>query len=191
MYFTRTVKTKLQQDTYIQRARMFGARGNYLKYFELTIPEQLYKDWHRCFVFHRLALDSVKNGNPPVWSEDKSTRAVARTSIDKTTVKMDSGEMSYEVFKLTPEIEDLISSTMVPLEKLKRLRDELGDQKLPLHLINIITHFSPDGINSLAIHSPRSIEGYKDADKINISRERKLIGDGDLEKINSRTQYII
>lgn len=65
MYFTRTVKTKLQQDTYIQRARMFGSRGKYLKYFELTIPEQLYKDWHRCFVFHRLALDSVKSGNPP------------------------------------------------------------------------------------------------------------------------------
>src|SRR3989338_3947680 len=182
MYFTRTVKTKLQQDTYIQRARMFGARGDYLKYFELTIPEQLYKDWHRCFFFHRLALDSVKNGNPPVWPEDKRTRAVARASIDKTTVKMDSGEMSYEVFKLSPEIEELIKNTMVPLEKLKRLRDELGDQKLPLHLINIIAHFSPDGINSLAIHSPRSIEGYKDADKMNISRKKGLIGDGDLEK---------
>jgi len=182
MYFTRTVKTKLQQDTYIQRARMFGARGDYLKYFELTIPEQLYKDWHRCFFFHRLALDSVKNGNPPVWPEDKRTRAVARASIDKTTVKMDSGEMSYEVFKLSPEIEELIPNTMVPLEKLKRLRDELGDQKLPLHLINIIAHFSPDGINSLAIHSPRSIEGYKDADKMNISRKKGLIGDGDLEK---------
>ena len=182
MYFTRTVKTKLQQDTYIQRARMFGARGDYLKYFELTIPEQLYKDWHRCFFFHRLALDSVKNGNPPVWPEDKRTRAVARTSIDKTTVKMDSGEMSYEVFKLSSEVEGVIQSTMVPLEKLKRLRDELGDQKLPLHLINIITHFSPDGTNSLAIHAPRSIEGYKDADKVNISRKKGLIGDGDLEK---------
>jgi Z1 domain len=28
MFFTRDVKHKLQQDTYIQRARMFGSRGN-------------------------------------------------------------------------------------------------------------------------------------------------------------------
>ena len=34
----------------------------------------------------------------------------------------------------------------------------------------------------MAIHSPRSIEGYKDADKMNISRKKGLIGDGDLEK---------
>ena len=31
MFFTRNVKHKLQQDTYIQRARMFGARGEFLK----------------------------------------------------------------------------------------------------------------------------------------------------------------
>lgn len=38
MFFTRDVKHKMQQDTYIQRARMFGNRGIYLKYFELWIP---------------------------------------------------------------------------------------------------------------------------------------------------------
>src|SRR6185437_7198597 len=61
MFFTRDVKTKLQQDTYIQRARMFGARGKYLQHFELTIPRALYDDWHRCFVFHRLALQAIKD----------------------------------------------------------------------------------------------------------------------------------
>ena len=182
MYFTRTVKTKLQQDTYIQRARMFGSRDKYLKYFELTIPEQLYKDWHRCFVFHRLALDSVKSGNPPVWPEDRRSRVAARTSIDKTTVQMDSGEMSYEIFDLTNEIENIFSSDIVPLEKMKRLRNELGDNKLPLHLINFISYFSPDGLNSLAIHRPKTIERYKDANKNNISRKKGFIGDGDLEK---------
>jgi Z1 domain len=52
MFFTRDVKHKIQQDTYIQRARMFGSRGDYLRSFELTIPTALYVDWHRCFVFH-------------------------------------------------------------------------------------------------------------------------------------------
>ena len=61
MFFTRDVKSKLQQDTYIQRARMFGARGKYLKHFELTIPSQLYADWHRCFVLHRLALATIRS----------------------------------------------------------------------------------------------------------------------------------
>jgi hypothetical protein len=40
MFFTRDVKHKLQQDTYIQRARMFGAKGKYLKFFELTIYDE-------------------------------------------------------------------------------------------------------------------------------------------------------
>jgi len=56
MFFTRDSKHKIQQDTYIQRARMFGSRKAHIHYFELTIPDQLYADWHRCFVFHRLAL---------------------------------------------------------------------------------------------------------------------------------------
>jgi hypothetical protein len=45
MFFTRNAKGKLQQDTYIQRARMFGSRGKYLPYFELAIPASLYQDW--------------------------------------------------------------------------------------------------------------------------------------------------
>lgn len=68
MFFTRNVKHRLQQDTYIQRARMFGSREQYLKHFELTIPAQLYADWHRCFVFHKLALNTIDgNLGSPVW----------------------------------------------------------------------------------------------------------------------------
>jgi hypothetical protein len=69
MFFTRDAKHKLQQDTYIQRARMFGSRRAYLQHFELTIPNQLYVDWHRCFVFHKLALAAIKAGmgSPVGW----------------------------------------------------------------------------------------------------------------------------
>jgi hypothetical protein len=56
MFFTRDVKQKIQQDTYIQRARMFGSRGEYLKHFELSIPANLYNDWHRCFLYRLLRL---------------------------------------------------------------------------------------------------------------------------------------
>ncbi len=37
MFFTRDSKHKIQQDTYIQRARMFGSRKKHLSHFELTI----------------------------------------------------------------------------------------------------------------------------------------------------------
>jgi len=75
MFFTRDVKHKLQQDTYIQRARMFGSRGNYLKYFELTIPKNLYLDWQTCFIFHRLSLEARKqNKTSPVWLDAAGIR---------------------------------------------------------------------------------------------------------------------
>jgi len=75
MFFTRDVKHKLQQDTYIQRARMFGSRKEYLKYFELTIPKALYLDWQRCFIFHRLSLEARKQNNrSPVWLDGERIR---------------------------------------------------------------------------------------------------------------------
>lgn len=182
MYFTRTVKGKFQQDTYIQRARMFGARNNYLRYFDLTIPEDLYQKWHRCFFFHKLALDSVKNGNSPVWIEDKKIRSVATSSIDKSTIKMDSGEMSYEIFNYTDEVEKLINSEIKSFEKLKQLKILLGDLRVPLHLINAIGQLSPDGIASLAIHKSTDISEWITANQENISRSKNFIGNNELER---------
>lgn len=184
MFFTRDVKHKIQQDTYIQRARMFGERGGYLKYFELTVPAKLYLDWHRCFVFHRLALESVKSGSAPVWLEDKRVSAVSPTSIDKTTVAMDSGEMSFEIFDYENDIEDIIrDESKKSLEKLRTLQARLTGGKLPEYLVNFIGQFSPDGNNSLAIHRSTDISNRgNDVDKKNIVRPRGFIGDYEQEK---------
>ena len=76
MFFTRDAKHKIQQDTYIQRARMFGNRGEYLQHFELHIPRKLYGDWHECFMYNRLALASLRDGIP-VWLYNSRTRPVA------------------------------------------------------------------------------------------------------------------
>jgi len=183
MFFTRDVKDKIQQDTYIQRARMFGERGNYLPYFELTIPEGLYVDWHRCFVFHRLALESVKRGSTPVWLEDRRVRAVSPTSIDKTTVAMDSGEMSFEIFDYEDDIEDIIKDgSKKSLEKLKTLQGRLTNGKLPQYLVSFIEQFSPEGNNSLAIHGSTDISNRSDVDKKNITRPKGLIGRSEQEE---------
>ena len=183
MFFTRDVKHKIQQDTYIQRARMFGYRWKYLKYFELIIPKKLYGDWHKCFVFHRLSLESVKTGRAPIWIEDRRVRAVSPGSIDKTTVAMDSGEMSFEVFQYNKTIERIVMQNKDSFSKLKELHDLIKkDDFLPYYLINFIKNFSPDGDDSLVIHKSSSIEGYDDADHNNISRRKGLMGKRDLEQ---------
>lgn len=183
MFFTRDVKHKIQQDTYIQRARMFGSRGHYLTFFELHIPETLYVDWHKCFVFHRLSLESIRSGNgSPVWLEDKRVSAVAPGSIDKTTVSFDSGEMSFEIFDHDSHIERVINGKENGLQKLKMLAQILGKRKMPDFLLNYIQHFSPNGNESIAIHPSGSMAGYKDADQDRIERARGFIGNRELEK---------
>ncbi|MCK4330351.1 DEAD/DEAH box helicase family protein [candidate division WOR-3 bacterium] len=183
MFFTRDVKHKIQQDTYIQRARMFGSRGEYLRCFELTIPERLYLDWHRCFVFHRLALESVKTGKAPIWLEDKRVRPVSPISIDKTTVAMDQGEMSFELFDYSEEIEQIINdSRHTSFYKLRKIHAQLGNERLPSYLISFMENFSTDGVNSLAIHNSTSIANRSDVDKNNISRARGLIGRSEQEQ---------
>ena len=183
MFFTRDAKHKIQQDTYIQRARMFGQRRPYLSCFQLTIPEKLYLEWHRCFVFHRLALASAKNGSAPVWLEDKRVSAVAVASIDKTTVAMDSGEMSFEIFDYQDDIEGIITDTTKrPMERLKMLQSRLG-RSLPTYLVNFIEQFSPDGNDSVAIHRSTDISGRGvDVDQENIRRPRGFIGQSEQER---------
>ncbi len=183
MYFTRDVKSKIQQDTYIQRARMFGNRGKYLPFFELSIPKQLYLDWQKCFAFHRLALDSIKNGNPPVWLEDNKVKVAASSSIAKTTVEMDSGEMSFELFSYRKEIDIIIKEANLSIDKLKKMQELLGDGAIPTHLIDFIEHFSPDGSDSLAILESTDISNRgPDTDVVNIARAKKLLGTNEMDK---------
>ena len=187
MFFTRDVKHKLQQDTYIQRARMFGSRGGYLKYFELTIPKQLYLDWQRCFIFHRLSLASRKQNNrSPVWLDGERITAVASASIDKTNVVVDKGEMSFELFALDRgTIEAIINQNTSPISKIKSLAALLGENCLPGYLINYIDSFCPKGDKSVAVHPLTSIAGYTDmdgaVDKATITRTKGFVGKNQME----------
>jgi hypothetical protein len=141
MFFTRDVKNKLQQDTYIQRARMFGSRGAYLAHFELTIPIALYADWHRCFVYHRLALASIDSGlGSPVWIADQRIAAVASASVDNSTVDLDRGEMSFAIFDFEPEFDEIAQSSASAADKINTLADKLGDSAFPRYLREFILH---------------------------------------------------
>src|SRR5690606_11618540 len=187
MFFTRDVKHKLQQDTYIQRARMFGSRENYLKYFELIIPKSLYLDWQKCFIFHRLSLESRKqNKTTPVWLDGERVTAVASASIEKANVVVDRGEMSFGLFDFDEDkLQVILDKKEAPIAKLKMISGLLGNDSLPTYLISYIETFLPSGNKSIAIHEPKSIAGYTDkegeVDKATITRSRGFIGNRELE----------
>jgi hypothetical protein len=98
---------------------MFGSRGKYLSLFELTIPEQLYADWHRCFVFHRLALSAIqRNLGSPVWLTDNRISAVAASSIDRSTVDVNRGEMAFHLFDFDDRYDMIARSDVDVIQKL-------------------------------------------------------------------------
>jgi hypothetical protein len=176
MFFTRDSKHKIQQDTYIQRARMFGSRKKTLPHFELTIPKQLYLDWHRCFVFHRLALEAIKTKKgSPVWLADQRISAVASTSVDKANVLLDRGEMSFPIFDYSTDLEPIMQSND-PLAGLQKLQEHVGADSLPSYLLEYVKHFLPLGSGSVALHPSSSVEGMKDADWDKIERSKGLFG---------------
>lgn len=183
MFFTRDVRHRLQQDTYIQRARMFGARGSYLEHFELTIPAQLYADWHRCFVFHRLALETIKeNLGSPVWLGDGRVSVASGASIDKATVALDKGEMAFGLFDFSPEFDQLVMQNATDPATLAALRHQIGNDALPGFLIEFIKAVLAGGGGGLAIHNASSIASYgASANHVAISRARGFMGKSQLE----------
>jgi GTPase SAR1 family protein len=183
MFFTRDVKHVIQQDTYIQRARMFGARGDYLQHFELTIPESLYTDWHKCFVFHRLAIAAIINGNgSPVWLSDKRISPASSSSINRSTVSLDKGEMAFSLFyfddRKKKTYEEIVKTDMDNSIKLEQLKSLLGSKAFPdfLHqyIFNTIIHEE----QFLIIHSSASIDNFdeKGTNKTKIERIKGFYG---------------
>lgn len=192
MFFTRDVKHKIQQDTYIQRARMFGARGKYLEFFELTIPEALYVDWHRCFVFHRLSLASIRAGKgSPVWLSDGRISAVASSSIDKSTVDIDKGEMAFALFDFDPSIDDLIESDASNSEKLDSLAERLGDDAFPEYLRKFIARTSTSLEKNVSIQPSSTVyPGMTDQEKQSIGRRKGMIGASQMSSMGD-AQHLI
>jgi hypothetical protein len=178
MFFTRDVKHRIQQDTYIQRARMFGSRGAYLRFFELTIPRKLYLDWHRCFVFHRLSLASIVEGKvSPVWLSDSRISAVAAASVDKSTVDIDRGEMAFALFDYSPAVEEAVSGPASVSEKLDQLAAVLGDDAFPAYLRRFIQRTSTSVEAAVAILSTAGLyPSMSDAEKAAISRSKGMMG---------------
>lgn len=199
MFFARDVKHKLQQDTYIQRARMFGGdRIPYQSHFELTIPEGLYEDWRRCFVFHRLALSSIKNNQlPPVWIGDTRISVAQPSSVEKTTVNLDKGEMSYQKFPVDKQrldnLDAIVAKSQTDVSTLVALQQSIGDA-LPSYLVEYIIADLKARPGQLIVHKSSSISGQKSAttNSAEIERQKGFMGKTqmEIEKYGERKHHI-
>jgi hypothetical protein len=192
MFFTRDVKNKLQQDTYIQRARMFGNRGAYLRHFELTIPSALYADWHRCFVYHRLALASIENGlGSPVWIADQRISAVASASIDHSTVNLEQNEMNFAMFAFEDELDQIALSNDSAADKINLLADRLGDSAFPRYLREFILLKISGGRQSLKLFASAGMfPSMSDEDKAQIKRRQGFLTIREGDRVNNTVHFL-
>lgn len=197
-YFSRTVRGRLQQNTYIQRARMFGNRP-YSEYFELCVPETLFTDWATVFADHEVSLRLARGG---VYQhiQSKGTSVIDAGAIDKPNVTMEKSERVIgDIFDLTPELERRLleynNSNAVTF--LKQLIDGgvLKETHFPNSLITYLLEVSsPSEADVLLVFRSEKngerklqhIERYKDGDPITITRPRGGIVHA---MLNKRAEY--
>lgn len=185
MYFTRAVKGKLSQDTYIQRARMFGARNKYKTKFQLWIPEPLMADWSKCFEFHKLAIQALRSaGGAPVWLADHKTTPTSASSIDKSSVDFEGGEMSFAIFGFNPTAHGALMERggRTDVEMLDSLRAALDERQFPDYLLNYLRQSIRDG-SSISFHKASSFgsagSGYSDEEKKLIRRKKGIFANNE------------
>ena len=198
MFFTRNVKGSMQQDTYIQRARMFGNRSdNDMNHFELTIPSDLYDNWHTCFLLHRISYLSAKSDMHPSWATGLGIKAVAPSSIDKSQVNVEKGEMSFQRIKFQTEMDEIIntySGGTDAYKALDQLVNKFGNDFLPNHIMGFIKEISGNPSKDIALHKTQNIETYekKYANWDVISRARGILGGSAYDKFPyARHHFVI
>jgi hypothetical protein len=180
MYFTRTVKGKFSQDTYIQRARMFGPRLGYKEYFQLWIPESLMGNWSKCFAFHKLALEALRSGaGAPVWLADHKTNPTSPASIDRSSVDFEGGEMSFALFDYDAEIASLFERNgREDHEVLRVLRTHFEDSEFPSYIFRYLEQELRAGVHNISFHKPSGFgtasSKYSDDEKKNIRRTKGI-----------------
>ncbi|MFA5065863.1 MAG: Z1 domain-containing protein [Dehalococcoidia bacterium] len=193
MFFTRDAKHRIQQDTYIQRARMFGNRKDYLHLFELSIPKTLYTDWHRCFVYHHLSLQAIKsNKGAPIWIADKRITPAASGSIDKRAVVLTKNELLFGLFDYTEDIERIVNdSRLSGLEKLEVLNKQFGDDVLPKYVIDFIHMNTRPHEGYVFIHGIRRV-GQSDTDyHSNLIRQKGVFGGREIKEHPEAIHHIL
>jgi hypothetical protein len=178
-FFSRGVTGKLQQNTYIQRARMFGNRP-YSQYMEICVPETLFLDWANCFTDHEISVRAAKN-QQPLHAYSDSNRPADSASIQRSTTVSSGSEMpAGEIFMLSETMErEFVNSK---IEGINRIKDFINTGKLNINvfqpsLIQFIEDSFQQG-NDVKYVTGTNSDGFldisttKDIDPETVSRPR-------------------
>ena len=190
MYFTRTVKGKFTQDTYIQRARMFGHREKYRHDFQLWAPEPLMQEWAKCFLFHKLAVQSIeKNKNAPIWISDPNVFPTSSASIDRSSVDFEGGEMSWAVFKFDKNRhEKCMVSGKSDEEILTEMKQTFKSHEFPEHIFEFLLTETQTNPNSICFHKASEFGGpsskYSDEEIKAIQRKKGIFSTNEYKRGN-------
>lgn len=197
-FFSRNVKGKLQQNTYIQRARMFGNRP-YSKYFELCVPNSLFEDWATCFNDHALSLKFAEAGTY-MHVHSGRTQIVDKGAIDLENVTVQNNERAVgSIFPLNAELEQafLTKEVCKPLTLIKQLIEDglIAQNCFPLPLIRYLEEVSASDESDIllvrrvekGVPVLQNIERYEaDGDPDTITRKRGGIIHS---MLNKRAEY--
>ena len=194
MFFTRAALTA-QQDTYVQRARMFGNRGDDAKRFDLTIPEELYGDWHRVFYYHALNYRYLVSGDAK-YATGTGFRVVATSGIDKKNVETTRGEMYSQKVELTESIKDVLDNVKESDNKLEIFRklNKISGGLIDTILIDFLSERELDGIYGIVLHKIRYLNKDKDSkytDYNEILRPRGMIGGTEEKRYPEATHHFL
>lgn len=187
MYFTRDTKGIFQQDTFIQRARMFGARRSYLKYFQLWIPKELFRDWQHSFIYHYISLlDLKETGAAPIWTAGGRVVPTSSNSIDRKNIFTAKRERYSKKFNFVPfkeKIGEILASQnltdhekLINLEKLLPIKQDL---KIIFKVIELLSDGNSLNIHFMGIRYIKKTTDYHD----NLFRPQGVLGGGDTKKL--------
>lgn len=191
MYFARSVKGKLSQDTYIQRARMFGSRERYKNCFQLWIPDSLMSNWSKCFAFHKLAIQAMRSkSGAPVWMADHKTVPTASTSIDRSTVDFEGGEMSFGIFNFDPPKHSDVCQRgdRTDQQMLDLFRNTFSEPEFPKYLYDYLKHNLQTGrSNSISFHRPSQFGSetgstYSEEEKRTLRRKKGIFSNNEFRR---------
>lgn len=179
-FFSRSVKGKFQQNTYIQRARMFGNRP-YSRFFELCVPRELFGHWANCFADHEMSLRSAMAGDYVHISGGRTSSADS-ASIDKSSVINYDGEWCVgEVFKMPDSIEERFASDnrKRPIDLIEGLIKDnvIPESGFSSEMRQVIKTFSNNAQTDIEIvmsnkKSFFDIKNYQDRNEDNITRKK-------------------
>jgi hypothetical protein len=90
--------------------------------------------------------------------------------------------MSFGIFEHSNELDQIVLEDQQSVDTLKKLRNKIGNDALPMFLIDYINAVSQGQKELLAIHTASSIEGYgSKANQKTISRAKGFMGKSQLE----------